>query len=84
MALIHLGPKANRKRIRDCARKAMKMIDDTLRSRKVEITNVSIAGEEETIQMDCGGSILTAMQTGCNTFTITIETYAPPMKKGIC
>lgn len=82
MTIMHLDPKARRERVREAARKAMKMIDDTLRNRKIEIMTVSIAGDREEIQMDFGGLILATMQTGPRTFTITIETYPRPTKKG--
>ena len=80
MTMTNLDPKARRKQIRDGARKAMKMIDETLRDRKVEITSVSIAGDVGMHQVDCGGFALVNMPIGRRTLTINIEMHAAPLR----
>lgn len=79
MTMTNLDPKARRKQIRDGARKAMKMIEDALNNRKVQITNVIIAGGNSMVGFE-GGRLVETPVTTPQRFTIEIETWPVPSK----
>lgn len=78
MTIKHLAPKAARKQVRNCAREAMKLIEATLKNRKVQITSVVIFGGESMVGFKGGRLVAEPVMTP-QRLTIEIETWPMPL-----